>query len=101
MATTPQVSSQLPGEAFVDYCQWSLQYAETAIPYAAFKKAGFEINFATENGTVPECDKKMLTGITQKLLVHIALLPRRHNTNHDIGCHKGSDRCLQPDDNES
>lgn len=41
---------------------------ETAIPYAAFKKAGFEVQFATENGTVPECDEKMLEGLTQKLL---------------------------------
>ncbi|TVY17345.1 Uncharacterized protein LARI1_G003465 [Lachnellula arida] len=43
-------------------------YAETAVPYAAFKKAGFEVEFATENGQAPECDKKMLKGITQKLL---------------------------------
>ncbi|TVY40351.1 Uncharacterized protein LCER1_G009277, partial [Lachnellula cervina] len=41
---------------------------ETAVPYAAFKKAGFEVEFATENGQAPECDKKMLQGVTQKLL---------------------------------
>ncbi|PMD42017.1 class I glutamine amidotransferase-like protein [Hyaloscypha variabilis F] len=41
---------------------------ETAVPYMAFKKAGFEIQFATENGKTPECDEKMLRGITQKLL---------------------------------
>ncbi|KAE8445530.1 hypothetical protein EG329_013293 [Mollisiaceae sp. DMI_Dod_QoI] len=41
---------------------------ETAIPYIASKKAGFKVQFATENGRVPECDNKMLTGITQKLL---------------------------------
>ncbi len=43
--------------------------SETAIPYTAFKKAGFEVQFATENGKVPACDAKMLNGITQKLLV--------------------------------
>lgn len=42
---------------------------ETSIPYTAFKKAGFEVHFATENGKTPECDKKMLRGVTQKLLV--------------------------------
>ncbi|KAH6721651.1 class I glutamine amidotransferase-like protein [Leptodontidium sp. 2 PMI_412] len=41
---------------------------ETAVPYTAFKKAGFEVYFATENGKTPECDAKMLRGITQKLL---------------------------------
>ncbi|KIN01108.1 hypothetical protein OIDMADRAFT_103782 [Oidiodendron maius Zn] len=41
---------------------------ETAVPYTAFKKAGFEVQFATETGRAPECDKKMLQGVTQKLL---------------------------------
>jgi len=41
---------------------------ETAVPYTAFKKAGFEVQFATENGKAPQCDRKMLEGITQKLL---------------------------------
>jgi len=41
---------------------------ETAVPYEAFRKAGFSITFATENGAKPSCDAKMLTGITQKLL---------------------------------
>ncbi|MCJ1372840.1 hypothetical protein MMC20_004065 [Loxospora ochrophaea] len=41
---------------------------ETAIPYAAFQKAGFTIHFATETGAVPACDDKMLRGLTQKLL---------------------------------
>jgi len=41
---------------------------ETAVPYAAFKKAGFEVQFATESGKTPECDKKLLEGLTQKLL---------------------------------
>ncbi|KAL2071980.1 hypothetical protein VTL71DRAFT_11323 [Oculimacula yallundae] len=42
---------------------------ETAVPYTAFTEAGFEVSFATENGKSPECDTKMLTGITQKLLL--------------------------------
>ncbi|OCL06812.1 thiJ/pfpI-family protein-like protein [Glonium stellatum] len=41
---------------------------ETVVPYAVFKSAGFSISFATETGKTPECDKKMLTGWTQKLL---------------------------------
>lgn len=43
--------------------------SETAVPYAEFKKAGFEIDFITEKGNMPVCDSKMLEGITQKLLV--------------------------------
>ena len=42
---------------------------ETAVPYNEFKKAGFEIDFVTEKGNMPECDLNMLTGMTQKLLV--------------------------------
>ncbi|EOO01980.1 putative family protein [Phaeoacremonium minimum UCRPA7] len=41
---------------------------ETAGPYTAFKAAGFEVSFVTENGKAPECDKRMLQGVTQKLL---------------------------------
>ncbi|KAI8624157.1 class I glutamine amidotransferase-like protein [Xylariaceae sp. FL1651] len=41
---------------------------ETAVPYTVLKTAGYEISFATENGKAPRCDKKMLEGITQKLL---------------------------------
>ena len=44
-------------------------YTETAGPYTAFKAAGFEVSFVTENGKAPECDKRMLQGVTQKLLV--------------------------------
>jgi len=49
--------------------EWANLHVETAIPYTAFKKAGFEVQFATENGKAPECDKMMLQGVTQKLLV--------------------------------
>ena len=42
---------------------------ETAVPYSEFKKAGFEIDFVTEKGNMPECDRKMLEGMTQRLLV--------------------------------
>ncbi|KAI0206600.1 class I glutamine amidotransferase-like protein [Astrocystis sublimbata] len=41
---------------------------ETAVPWAAFKAAGYEVHFATETGKAPRCDKKMLEGVTQKLL---------------------------------
>ncbi|KAI1331519.1 class I glutamine amidotransferase-like protein [Xylariaceae sp. FL0255] len=41
---------------------------ETAVPYTAFKTAGYKVSFATETGKVPQCDKKMLEGITGKLL---------------------------------
>ena len=49
---------------------------ETSVPYTAFKEAGFEVHFATENGKAPECDKKMLRGVTQKLLVLIPPTPQ-------------------------
>jgi putative intracellular protease/amidase len=42
---------------------------ETAVPYTRMREAGYEIRFVTENGQTPECDKRMLEGITQKLLV--------------------------------
>ncbi|RDL34779.1 Class I glutamine amidotransferase-like protein [Venustampulla echinocandica] len=41
---------------------------ETAVAFAAFKEARFEVQFATENGNTPACDKKLLEGFTQKLL---------------------------------
>ena len=46
---------------------------ETALPYTTFKDAGYEVKFATEAGKVPECDKKMLRGFTQRLLVLTSL----------------------------
>lgn len=41
---------------------------ETAVPWQAFKDAGFEIHFATETGKTPECDRKLVQGVIQKLL---------------------------------
>ncbi|KAK2057995.1 ThiJ/PfpI family protein [Colletotrichum caudatum] len=41
---------------------------EVAVPYQAFKDAGFTVNFATETGTPPRCDSRMLEGISQKFL---------------------------------
>ncbi|KAG9228906.1 class I glutamine amidotransferase-like protein [Amylocarpus encephaloides] len=41
---------------------------ETALPFTAFKAAGFSVHFATETGQAPACDEKMLVGITRKLL---------------------------------
>ncbi|KAI5859957.1 class I glutamine amidotransferase-like protein [Durotheca rogersii] len=41
---------------------------ETAVPYTAFKNAGYDVKFATETGRPPRCDKRMLEGFTQKLL---------------------------------
>jgi hypothetical protein len=43
----------------------------------ALKDAGFSVTIATENGKTPECDAKMLEGITQKLLV-----PRSNRKQH-------------------
>ena len=42
---------------------------ETAVPYSEFIKAGFDVEFITERGNVPECDNKLLEGYTQKFLV--------------------------------
>ncbi|EGX89038.1 ThiJ/PfpI family protein [Cordyceps militaris CM01] len=42
--------------------------SEAAVPFTAFKEAGFRITFATETGNVPQCDTKMLEGITQAIL---------------------------------
>ncbi len=65
--------------------------SETAVPYAEFKKAGFEIDFVTEKGNMPECDKKMLEGMTQKLLVRCIVISETETYPHDpnlpIGCY--------------
>lgn len=42
---------------------------EVATPFTEFKKASFDITFATETGNVPQCDERMLSGMTQVLLV--------------------------------
>lgn len=44
-------------------------FAETAVPFSAFKESGFDVHFATEKGNVPKCDDRMLYGLTGKLLV--------------------------------
>lgn len=49
--------------------RWLIPLIEAAGPYTAFKKAGFEVSFATENGKPPLSDKLLLEGLTQKLLV--------------------------------
>ncbi|KAF7912349.1 uncharacterized protein EAF01_001370 [Botrytis porri] len=41
---------------------------ETAILCTVFTNARYTVHFATENGAPPACDRKMLEGITQKLL---------------------------------
>ncbi|KAL2880810.1 hypothetical protein SGCOL_003837 [Colletotrichum sp. CLE4] len=41
---------------------------EVAVPYQAFQDAGFDVNFATETGSTPRCDARMLEGLSQKLL---------------------------------
>ncbi|KAL9096941.1 MAG: hypothetical protein Q9165_000905 [Trypethelium subeluteriae] len=43
-------------------------HTETAVPFSEFQKAGWDITIFTENGTSPQCDKRMLEGWTQKLL---------------------------------
>ena len=69
MGTIPQVNlACIKGICMVLNCR----NLETAIPYSEFKKAGFDIDFVTEQGNMPECDAKMLTGMTQKILVRIS-----------------------------
>ena len=41
---------------------------EVAVPFQIFKSAGFDIHFATESGTSPTCDAKMLEGWTASIL---------------------------------
>jgi hypothetical protein len=65
----PYLASQPLHPASCQQTNIDVPFAETAVPYMAFKKAGFEVHFATEKGHTPECDQKMLKGITQKLLV--------------------------------
>jgi putative intracellular protease/amidase len=72
---------------------------ETSVPYTAFKEAGFEVHFATENGKAPECDKKMLRGVAQKLLV-IVTPPPCHPPHADaslLGRNRQSSQTLRCD----
>jgi len=41
---------------------------ETAIPWQVFMDSGFDVAFATEQGKMPACDEKMLSGWTGALL---------------------------------
>lgn len=55
------------------------------MPYTEFKKARFEIDFVTEKGNMPECDAKMLTGMTQKLLVgHLVIYSSAETKTNDV-----------------
>lgn len=54
--------------AFIDRAD---RETETAVAYAVFKDAGFEVQFATETGNSPKCDERMISGISGKLLVSI------------------------------
>lgn len=49
---------------------------EATVPYVAFKDAGFDVKFATEKGKAPECDKLLIEGLGQKLLVRCSALMR-------------------------
>ncbi|OAR04999.1 hypothetical protein LLEC1_02751 [Akanthomyces lecanii] len=65
--------------------------SETAVPFTAFKEAGFQVTFATENGNVPRCDAKMLEGVTQMILVRFSSgtpLPSRRSTDPVQGAKK-------------
>lgn len=42
---------------------------ETAVAFTIFKKARFDVQFATETGKPPKCDDRMLYGVTGKILV--------------------------------
>ncbi|KAH9890797.1 class I glutamine amidotransferase-like protein [Xylariomycetidae sp. FL2044] len=64
---TPGTSISTPKVLFM-MADYGHDPTETAVPYTAFKNARYEIEFATENGKVPRCDKKMLEGMTQKIL---------------------------------
>ena len=60
---------QVRSHEFAKLLWYSQGCSETVVPYTEFRNAGFEIDFVTEAGNMPECDAKMLTGMTQKLLV--------------------------------
>ncbi|KAI1338162.1 class I glutamine amidotransferase-like protein [Xylariaceae sp. FL0016] len=64
---TPGTSVAAPKVIFL-MADYGHDPTETVVPYSAFKKADYEIHFATENGKAPRCDKKMLEGMTQRLL---------------------------------
>jgi putative intracellular protease/amidase len=54
------------------------------VPYTAFKNAGFDVKFATEAGKSPQCDSKMLEGLTQRILVRsLPIRAYRASSNMD------------------
>ncbi|KAI1463579.1 class I glutamine amidotransferase-like protein [Daldinia caldariorum] len=68
----PQITSAgtsfAPPKVLIMMADYGHDPTETAVPYTAFKNAGYDVKFATETGNHPRCDKKMLEGFTQKLL---------------------------------
>ncbi|PTB39130.1 uncharacterized protein TrAFT101_008076 [Trichoderma asperellum] len=56
---------------------------ETCVPYTAFKNAGFDVKFATEAGKSPQCDSKMLEGLTQCLLGATSFNVKRYRAMAD------------------
>ncbi|GAP91577.1 putative family protein [Rosellinia necatrix] len=64
---SPGTSIATPKAIFI-MADYGHDPTETAVPWAAFKAAGYDISFVTESGKVPRCDKKMVEGVTQKLL---------------------------------
>ena len=60
------------------------------MPYTKFKNEGFEIDFVTEKGNMPECDAKMLKGMTQKLLVGDFILVSRKSVPTPLASSIGS-----------
>ena len=55
-------------KALIPLADYGNDPTEVATPWQVFSNAGFEVSFATEQGTPAACDKKMYSGITQKLL---------------------------------
>ncbi|GAM86910.1 hypothetical protein ANO11243_049310 [Dothideomycetidae sp. 11243] len=51
---------------------------EVAVPYHVFSTSGFSVTFATETGTSPACDERMLSGISGALLGATAAAKTHH-----------------------
>ncbi|CAH0057142.1 unnamed protein product [Clonostachys solani] len=63
---------------------------EATVPYTAFKDAGFDVQFATENGNAPACDKLLLEGLSQKIL------GAKGSVLQDYAKMVASEECKQP-----
>lgn len=73
-----------PKKVCIMMADYGHEPTEAAVPYTAFKEAGFDVSFATETGKSPLCDELLISGLTQKLLVCCPALSLSRPANYHL-----------------